>query len=980
MPKTPGGRFRPPERPAAAGGPLVFEHSREAGPDETFFLVGEALSTNLWAWGLSPENPSGQEWRPRVQFLTNGYLAATLPEAAPDGPFLVWLKNPAGWSAPLVLNTPQPWWCGPNIAATGTEVRVFGRNLSRRPDFSRAFVYLCRQDQPGVWPEVVRPGKYAVTFRLPAALPPGNYQVWVHAGAGGEFGWGGPVPLQVVSVPRASSLSASTSKGSDSVKELKNGATGVEIRKAMEELAARGGGTVQLEAGAFQFSGTLRIPERVILAGAGRERTSLQLVQDPAASFGRLHSSGWNQAPGAIHTPGDIMEYELDVPQAGSWTVWLRYATDMKPWNQSGVSGNHALTVDNGQPVALLNLENTGGWGTFQWSKSATLKLGAGRRKLTWRNVKGGGISLDAFVFALDPAYAPAPTSFPVNGPGVLVLQAEDCARFITKEGRLPGGDHAAIWLAGDNACLWDLTLLGNAQVNYGIAVASPQPIHWLTNCLVERVRVADCDGKQGENCGIFLRCADHARLRNNELWGRAPLFISGARQCEFIDNRLVSVTRFGGNAEAAILGRNETIEECIIEGNVVACPPGAEAGGPTGRRLLWFSTGHGSISHNWIANNGVERPNGPGAEVGAGQARFGGVAGTDQNVGEMILFEGNHRTAYFGPLADADAASVTLPKSLPATPDSRLGSARRQELAHDAAGNETPFWPPDLDDGSEEPPVYEYYVSVFSGRGQGQTRRVVSRNDRKLLLDCPWTAPPQAGSVVAVGTGFYRNLIAGNYTADGMTGIQLWISCIENVIAGNTIARQRKPGLFLYANGTTLASSMPRTWNRGISPLFWNLCEGNRVEECSAGALVTSGDENNLPIEFPRALGTVLRHNSFIRSRSDGVILTSRPTPSGMKDSAASVAGTIVEFNVVRDAQVAYHAGASCDATVFRRNQAYFWYPVNSSAEPPTAFQVDGEGVTVGIEANSIEGIHGAHDNRARDLKTPAGVRALPE
>ena len=27
---------------------------------------------------------------------------------------------------------------------------------------------------------------------------------------------------------------------------------------------------------------------------------------------------------------------------------------------------------------------------------------------------------------------------------------------------------------------------------------------------------------------------------------------------------------------------------------------------------------------------------------VGAGQARFGGVAGTDQNVGEMILFEGN--------------------------------------------------------------------------------------------------------------------------------------------------------------------------------------------------------------------------------------------------------------------------------------------------------------------------------------------------
>lgn len=72
----------------------------------------------------------------------------------------------------------------------------------------------------------------------------------------------------------------------------------------------------------------------------------------------------------------------------------------------------------------------------------------------------------------------------------------------------------------------------------------------------------------------------------------------------------------------------------------------------------------------------------------------------------------------------------------------------------------------------------------------------------------------------------------------------------------------------------------------------------------------MTSGDENNLPIEFPRALGNVLRHNSFIHNRTDGVILTSRHTPPGVKDSGASVTGTIVEFNIVRDAQVAYHAG----------------------------------------------------------------------
>jgi hypothetical protein len=264
------------------------------------------------------------------------------------------------------------------------------------------------------------------------------------------------------------------------------------------------------------------------------------------------------------------------------------------------------------------------------------------------------------------------------------------------------------------------------------------------------------------------------------------------------------------------------------------------------------------------------------------------------------------------------------------------------------------------VDDGTSEPPIGEYYVTVFSGRGQGQTRRVLRREGERLLLDRPWRVAPAKGSVVAVGTAFYQNLIVGNHTPDGMTGIQLWISCVENVIAANTIARERKPGLFLYANGTTLASSMPRTWNRGISPLFWNECVGNRVEECSAGALVTSGDYPSVPIEFPRTLGNVLRHNSFIRSRGDGVVLTSRRTATDGKDRSPSVAGTIVEFNVVRDAVTAYRAGASADAAVFRRNHAYFWYPVNNSTNAPVAFQVDEPAATVAIEQNSVEGRNG--------------------
>jgi len=935
---TPGNKFEFPDRPTGPGAPVIYEHSREAGPDETFLMVGENLTTNVVAWGVSANTPAGQEYKLQAQLLKSGLLAVTIPERAQDGPFIVWVRNNTGWSTPIVLNAPQPWWC----MVDGDKVRVFGRNLSRRPDFAKAFVYLRPSGkETGTWIEAKKNGKYEVAFRLP---PPGEYEIWIHAGDGGEWGWGTPLKLDVAGATPSRPVVHF------------HGNSGAELQQVMEKLAERGGGTVLLGVGRVTFAGTLRVPSGVMLQGAGRDATTLQLVYDPTATFTRLSGTGWNHAPGAIHTPGDMMEYRLDIPQSGRWEVWVRYATDLKPWKQDGVSGNHAVSVDNGPVVPLMNMDNTGSFGAFRWSKTATLELTAGRHTLTWKNIKGGGVSLDAFLFAMDPSYEPTMTPPPTNSATVVVVQAEDCERFVSKEGKLYGGDRAALWLSGDGAGISDLTLLGNAQVNVGIAIQSAQPLAWITNGVVRNVRVADVDGKQGENCGVRARYVVHAVVRDCELWGRAPIFLSGARQCQFANNRLVSVTRFGGNAEAAILGRCDTIEECLIENNVIASPTGAEAGGPTARRMLWFSTGHGSITRNWIAGNRSEG------------AQFGGVAGTDQNVGEMILFEANHRTMFFGALAGADTQSVTLPKTVPRTPDEHLGSVKREQLAHDAAGNETPFWPPDTDDGTTEPPIYEYYVTVFAGRGQGQTRRVVRREGEKLLLDRPWNVPPSTGSVVAVGTAFYQNLIVGNQTTDGMTGIQLWISCIENVVSGNTIARQRKPGLFLYANGTTLASSMPRTWNRGISPLFWNLAEGNRTEECSVGALVTSGDAPNLPVEFPRALGNVLRHNSFIRNRTDGIQVN------------AAAAGTLVEFNVVRDALIGYHQAGRADATVFRRNHAYFWYPVNHSTNAPVAFQADHPTMTIVLEKNSIEGIHGTADRRIIELKRGQTTERLPE
>ena len=953
---TPGQDYAPPLSDAVAdGAPVIYEAAADAGPDESCFMVGRKLGEQVVAWGRSAASANGQRYDVKRQLGADGYLAATLPERSQDGLFLLWCGNEAGWSRPIRLNAPQIWWTSPAHPTPGGELHVIGRDIGQRPSRSVAHVYLAAPGQPGRWLTCVHSVKYMASVALPADLAPGDYQVWVHAGMGGRFGWSEPLPVTIAAVALAPTKTASPDPPAEGLAPLQS---------TINELAAAGGGTLKLSAGTYPFEGTLQVPDHVTIEGAGMEQTRLQLVFSRPETFPWL-TGGWNEGPGRVHSVGDLMAWGIDAP-AGTWQVWLRYATEMSPWNQPGVSGNMSLRVDGGEPVPLEALGNTGSFGAFRWARSASLDIPDGARELIWRNDKGGGINLDAIVLARDLAYTPSDAPWPADGEGVIVIQAEAPARFETKEGTLPGGVQATAWLKGQGAAIRDLTLAGNPQTNLGVLIRSPKPHTWLADCALTRVKAVDHDGKSSENCGVLVELADNAQVRNCELWGRAPIFLRGAVDSVFKDNLLIPQTLWGGNAEAAILGRNERLERCVVDHNLVGSPPGAESGGPTVRRLIWVSTGRGSISHNLFVGNGVTGAVGPGAETGAMQARFGGVAGSDQNVGEMILFEGNHRTAYFGPLAGAGAASVILPESIPDTPDERLGSVKREQLAHDDQGRETPFWPPDELSDSPEPPLTEYYVTIMNGVGQGQTRRVVSREGTTLRLDRPWRVAPEQGSVVVVATAFYQNHILGNYTPDGMTGVQLWISCIENIVAANSIARQRKEGIFLYANGTTLASSMPRTWNRGISPLFFNLVEGNRADETKAGILVTSGDAAGLPVEFPRALGNTLRHNSLIRSRLQGVNIVSR----GGDQSEPSVLGTIAEFNVVRDAPVAYYVGAGADGVMFRRDHAYFWYPVNSGGEPGVAFKIDRPKANVVIGENTVEGIAGTGDQAIVELE----------
>ncbi len=162
---------------------------------------------------------------------------------------------------------------------------------------------------------------------------------------------------------------------------------------------------------------------------------------DPADPYRRgfLYNgvrSGLGNVVGCIHNAGDWMEYKMTVPAAGDYTFWMFYAAmNNNPSMKAGMSERTELIVDNGTPIPLRNLPDTGGWSTFKWSAVATVTLTPGEHVMRWRNVKGGGLNLVAYAFCNDPAWKPVDeTPSAVDaGRHLILVRAAD---FVASQGK----------------------------------------------------------------------------------------------------------------------------------------------------------------------------------------------------------------------------------------------------------------------------------------------------------------------------------------------------------------------------------------------------------------------------------------------------------------------------------------------------------------------------------------------------------------
>lgn len=911
--------------------PEISAWTSGAEMDEAIILAGKGFASggplHAVIWCQQQDFPEGQFSSCKVYPHTDSSVTVTTDEYLPEGVFCLWVCNDNGWSNPVLINRPALWWCNPSWAFPGATLDLFGRELTRLPDNLTCDVFL-ENEEKFIRLPVISANRYRARAVLPEEISPGCWKLWLHPGYGGSYGWSQPLSVTIVPKEERREIIVPLQEGRDA---------GEALASAIRSAAGKGS-LLRLPAGHFPIARQLEIPANVVISGAGPDQTFLDFSLSPEESL--LHF----RQPVYGHPScgkGDFsLTFTTEIPQPGSYEVWIRYsATRPLPQREASVFKNPAkvsLSTDNAEVwenVYATGLGRHPYKPYFRWARLGRMDIPSGKTSLTFQKSGSLRLCLDAVALTSGEWKAPSPgTGFLPSTEEAqwIVLQGND---FASSSGQVNiTGDYGipAVWITGDNAGIEELTISAGRRTDLGVAVGRPhrypKDCPPLRNTVLKKLHIRDIDGKDWrhedgrmlcredgelfrlERAGIFVRNAYGLRVEACEICAQIPIMLRGLTQGRLLSNRLIAKRAGGEGALGTICSRRQALNQTVIADNVITSVK--KAGSPVNNRMIWLSVGQGSVCDNYIGGNRAEH------------ARFGGVAGRDQNVGEAILLETGNGCAYYGhPDACAESALTVSPEKV------------CWHLADEQ------------NDGPEAVPE-QSFAAVLSGKGLGQVRRVTGydRETGIFQLSQPFTILPDHNSRIFIGPLFSRNIIHQNEICNGMSGIQLWINGSENLLVENSIRNMRGTGIFVYGCFSRAEENQEPLFNSGIGPEFFNLVEGNEIENTGNGILILGrnfqpdADIPSLEKEWNICLGNIVRSNTIRNVRKSGIAIGDEQE----NISGPNHAGTCVEFNYVADARKSgISVAGDTENTVVRQNHIYCWH-TNGSNYPAVSFHKD--------------------------------------
>lgn len=202
--------------------------------------------------------------------------------------------------------------------------------------------------------------------------------------------------------------------------------------------------------------------------------------------------------------------------------------------------------------------------------------------------------------------------------------------------------------------------------------------------------------------------------------------------------------------------------------------------------------------------------------------------------------------------------------------------------------------------------------VFILGGRGMGQYRRIAEYDGRTVTLDRPWDVLPDENSPITITMLQGRYLFIGNVFEDVGIALQYYGTSIDNVAAGNTVAR----GGGFYNSGR---------WYRHFQPSWYCQFLGNAIIEgncyrfgpnnatASGTSYIGTQGLQAQGGEAPLALCSVHRGNRLDNNAELRFIGVSAEHP-GLRDLVA-------EHNTIANADRGIYVDDGCAGVLLREN-----------------------------------------------------------
>jgi hypothetical protein len=255
--------------------PVIFNAPQSARPGDIVGLQGENFGSEPVVT-LAAKTGEAPLTLPLVNQFGTGWVSFKVPESATSA-LVVRVSNGPMVSAPVKLNAARAYHLDAMQIVSGGAFRIFGRNL-QLPGFTPnvsvdglpAIVNAAASDEHML--SVTAPKGLRTTGKAVIAVDNGNgtgpsvldRPIELAAGGGDPFalgvGWG----AGFADIASRQALKVACSGVADDT---------LAVQSAMDMLAAKGGGVLQLAPGTCRFAGSLKLKSRVVLQGAGKDKT-----------------------------------------------------------------------------------------------------------------------------------------------------------------------------------------------------------------------------------------------------------------------------------------------------------------------------------------------------------------------------------------------------------------------------------------------------------------------------------------------------------------------------------------------------------------------------------------------------------------------------------------------------------------------------------------------------------------------------------